>query len=134
MVSWDEVRRHVRETLVLAADEPDRLALLWEYPNVEGVQRQYVLPLVAFARPHVVIAANVVAIESLSAHDALALNAQIPIGALCTADGYYVLRVVLPLEGVELAVIDRAIRDLAREATKLRTQAVAKPSPAPYFE
>ena len=134
VVSWETVREHIRSTLVLAIDEPERLGRSWEFPQGDGIQRQYVLPIVAFDRPHIQIISNVVPVDSLPAHEAMALNARIPIGGLCIADGFVLLRAVVPLEGVELAVIERALHDVAREAVHLRMQAVRKPSPAPYFE
>lgn len=134
MVSWDEVREHIRQKFVLVVDEPERLGLRWVFPNGDDVQRQYVAPIVAFGRPHVQIVSNVVSINALAAHAALTLNARIPVGALCIADGQILLRAVVPLDGIELSVVDHALNNVAHEATQLRMQAVHTPAPAPYFE
>ena len=103
---WESVRDHVRGKYHIAVDEPARLGLLWTFPNADGVQRQYIQPVTAFGLPHVMITANVATTQILKAYDALLHNTQLAIGALCIEEGFYILKVVLPIEGVDLAVID----------------------------
>lgn len=133
-MTWVELQAHLRNTLVLTVDEPERVGLQWTFPNGDGVQRQYVSPITAFGRPHVQIVSNVVAEIALSSSDAMVLNALLPIGGLCLADGYVLLRAVVPLDGVDMSVIDQALHNVAHEATQVRVQAVRKPTSAPYFE
>ena len=133
-VTWDELRTHLRTTLVLTVDEADRVGLHWEFPNGDTVQRQYIAPVTAFGRPCVQIVSNVAPQNALSSTEAMVLNARLPIGALCLGDGYVLLRAVVPLEGVELSVLEQAIHNVAHEATQVRVQAVRKPATVPYAE
>lgn len=133
-VHWEEVRDHVRQTFQVAIDEPARLGLVWRFANAEGPQRQYLVPAMAFGIPHVVITANVTTPHVMTAYDALLYNHQLAIGALCIDEGVFVLRVVLPLVGVDMSVIDRSLELLAHEAARLRTKATPKPALAPYYE
>jgi hypothetical protein len=133
-VTWDDLRTHLRNTLVLSVDEPSRVGLNWEFPNGDDVQRQYVSPVSAFGRPHLQIVSNVVVENAMSSRDAMALNAQLAIGALCVADGYLLLRAVVPLEGVDVTVLEQAIHNVAHEATQVRIHAVSKPAVVPHAE
>lgn len=133
-MSWHRVRDHVRAKFHIAVDEPVRLGLVWTFPQATGPQRQYIESVTAFGIPHVMIRANVATTNVMKAYDALLLNTQLAIGALCIQDGFYVIRAVLPIEGVELAVIDRSLEFVAHEAARLRTKATPKPAPAPYYE
>lgn len=132
--SWDAVREHVRGKFHIAVDEPGRLGLVWTFAQMDGRQRQHLEPITAFGIPHVLITANVATTQILRAYDALLHNAQLAIGALCVQDGFYLLRVVLPIDGVDLAVIDRSLEFVAHEAARLRTKATPKAAPAPYYE
>ncbi len=108
---------------------------MWRFPDAEGAsQRQWIESTTAFGAPHVVISCNVGTASSMTCYDALTHNAQLAIGALCFQDGHLVLRVVLPLEGVDTQVIEKSIELLAREATRLRTRDTPKAAPAPYYE
>jgi hypothetical protein len=133
-VTWDDLRTHLRSTLVLSVDEPSRVGLNWEFPNSDEVQRQYVSPISAFGRPHLQIVSNVVVENAMSFPDAMALNARLAIGALCVADGYLLLRAVVPLEGVDVTVLEQAIHNVAHEATQVRIHAVSKPAVVPHAE
>ena len=133
-MNWEDVRRHILATFVVASDAPERIGLRWTFDGADDVQRQYVAAIVAFGRPHLQIVSNVVLANAMPAHEALSLNARIPIGGLCLDDGHLLLRAVLPLDGIDLAVVDRALNDVAHEAVQLRMQAVRKAAPAPYFE
>lgn len=88
----------------------------------------------AFGEEHVVISCNVGTAASMTCYDALLVNAELAIGALCFHEGHLVLRVVLPLEGVDTAVIEKSVELLAREAARLRIDETPKPAPAPYYE
>lgn len=134
MNGWERVREHVRGKFHVAVDEPERLGLLWTFPETADKQRQYIEPVSAFGIPHVLITANVATPQILRAYDALLHNTQLAIGALCIHDGFYLLKVVLPIDGVDLAVIDRSLECIAHEASRLRTKATPKPAPAPYYE
>jgi hypothetical protein len=134
VTQWETIREHVRGKFHVAVDEPGRLGLLWTFPNAEGAQREYIEPVTAFGLAHVVIRANVATTNVMKAYDALVHNTQLAIGALCIEEGFLVLRVVLPIEGVDLSVIDRSLEFLAHEAARLRTKASPKAEPAPYYE
>lgn len=130
--SWDAVRAHLCRKLDIAVREDDRLGLLWRFPNADGVQRQWVEHVTAFGQPHVVVTCNAGTAASMGCHEALNHNATLPIGALCFLDDHLVLRLVLPVEGVELAVIERSLELVAHEAARLRTRVTPKPVPVPY--
>jgi hypothetical protein len=134
MSGWRQVSDHVRGKFQIAIDEPNRLGLVWTFPNAEGPQRQYIEPIAAFGLPHVLITANVATTQVMRAYDALLHNTQLAIGALCIQDGFYILRVVLPIDDMDLAVIDRSLEFVAHEAARLRTKATPKAAPAPYYE
>lgn len=134
MGDWEALRTHLRDKFHIAVDEPNRLGLVWTFPNAEGPQRQYIETVTAFGAPHVLITANVATTHVMKAYDALLHNTQLAIGALCIQDGFYILRVVLPIEGIDRAVIDRSLEFVAHEAARLRTKATPKAAPAPYYE
>lgn len=131
---WDAIRDHIRRNYHVAVDGPGSLGLLWTFPNAEGVQRQRVEAVVAFGAPHVVITSNVGSAATMTCYDALIHNGTLAIGALCFLDGHLVLRMILPLEGVDISVIDRSLQLVAHEAARLRSKETPKAAPAPYYE
>jgi len=132
--TWDALRAHLCTKFDIAVHEADRLGLLWRFPNTDGVQRQWVETLTAFEQPHIVISCNAGTAASMTCYDALIHNAQLAIGALCFHEGHLVLRVVLPLDGVDIAVIERSLELIAHEAARLRVKETPKAAPAPYYE
>ena len=131
---WDALRTHLCTKFHIAVREENRLGLLWRFANIEGPQRQWVETVEAFGAPHVVISCNVGTAASMTCYDALLHNAQLAVGALCFHEGHLVLRVVLPLEGVDTQVIEKSLELLAQEAARLRTKETPKAQPAPYYE
>jgi hypothetical protein len=132
--TWDALRAHVCTKFHIAVREETRLGLLWRFEGLNAPQRQWVEVLDAFGKPHVVISCNVGTASSMTCYDALIHNAQLAIGALCFHEGHLVLRMVLPLEGVDIHVIESSLGLLASEAVRLRTKETPKAAPAPYYE
>lgn len=131
---WDALRTHLCTKFHIAVREDRRLALLWRFTSEGQPQRQWVEAVDAYGQPHVVISCNVGSAASMTCYDALVHNARLAIGALCFHEGHLVLRVVLPLEGVDIAVIETSLELVAREATRLRTKETPTAAPAPYYE
>lgn len=131
---WTDLRAHLRTKYHLAVDEEQCVGLHWRFAGATDVQREFITPVIVQGRPSAEIVANVVAASAMSAHEAMLLNARIAFGALCIADGFYLLRAVLPLDGVTFEVIDRALELIANEAARLRHRGVPAPALAPYYE
>jgi hypothetical protein len=122
MPTWEETKQHLREKFHLAAVEEDWVGLVWSFPGgAEPVrQRQRVERATAFGEPHVLVLADVLPADRVDAAQALAHNMTVACGGLAIAEGTLVVRLVLPLQDLSFAFLDRSLEYLAHEAARLR--------------
>lgn len=122
MPSWEETREHIRGTYKVAMDEPAWMGLAFSFTldGRELVQRERVEPTTALGQPAVLIWSDVVETTRVPSKLALQRNMSFEIGGLAISGDVYVLRVVLPLEGLTWTLLEHALLYVAREAARLR--------------
>jgi hypothetical protein len=116
MQRWDDVRAVLEEEFAVVATADDRLVL-------ELSDQTVTIELgTAFGEPWLTASAPIVPEEDLvRPHDILELNGILAVGALALVDRKLVLRWSTAIRPLDRATVDRTIRFLAREATRLRS-------------
>ncbi|MFN0246636.1 MAG: hypothetical protein ACKV2T_06990 [Kofleriaceae bacterium] len=124
MATWEQTKSHLREKFLLAVDEPAWIGLGWKFKAKNGVddvvQRQRIELAQAFGQPHVIVMSDIVPVEKVPERVVLVHNMTLAIGAIAISEGVYVLRAVLPLDGVSFEHLDRVLEYVAHEAARLR--------------
>lgn len=122
MPTWDETREHIKSNYKVAMDEPAWLGLAFSF-TLDGrdvTQRERVEPTMALGAQALLVWSDVIEANRVPNKLALQRNMSFEIGALAISENLYVLRVVIPLEGMSWAVLDNALVYVAREAARLR--------------
>ena len=122
MPTWDETREYIRGKYKVAMDEPTWLGLAFSFTldGAEVGQRERIEPVTALGQPALLIWADVVETNRVPNKLALQRNMSFEIGGLAISENLYVLRVVLPHEGMSWALLDEGMLFVAREAARLR--------------
>jgi hypothetical protein len=115
MRDWPEVRASLASDLVVEVLAGGNIHLtVGDQPVLLEAGR-------AFDEPWITAVAPVVFADQVERpRDALELNAILAIGALAIVDGMLTMRWAWPLAPLDAATLDRYIRFVAREATRLR--------------
>jgi hypothetical protein len=87
---------------------------------VVAEKRVRVERVTAFDAEWLLILSRVAKEEDLAHRDALTCNMRLAVGALALDRGHYELKAIYELAALELPVLERAIHDVAREATRLQ--------------
>jgi hypothetical protein len=123
-MTWHELRAWARETFSLDLDEDGAVELTWRFPGERHLQQRERVELAeAFGLPYLLLTCDAVAADALGPREALEHNGTLAVGALALGDGGYVLRHMLPLEGLSPARFARDLKVLAHEAARLRRRA-----------
>jgi hypothetical protein len=128
MLSWSEVQADLRRARALDRDEPTWLGFASSGP--QGRLRTAVVLCAQAARPTLAASSAVAHRGGIDPEAALRYNATALAGALVLHAGTYELRRVCPLDDLTIAGRELALRDLAAETTRLRTEH-GNPRPQP---
>jgi len=127
MPSWTDVKGLVEERYPLLRDEGRAIEVSVRETRVE---------LELFegrARGAVALVARVCALRFIDASWALGYNASSAHGALVVRRGHYLLRQVLPLDGLTEGTLGEALAGLAGESTRLAKAHVRPSLPAAIY-
>jgi hypothetical protein len=131
MLTWQEVRRHIRASYSPIQDNDASLVLHCEFD--EGVLNVVVARglQVEGAGEEIEITARVNDAGCIPVGDARAYNDGAPCGGLVLRGEAYVLRLVLALDDATTEALDEALRYVAGEAMRLRlrTAPIARVGP-----
>lgn len=122
MPTWDETREYIQGKYKVAMNEPGWLGLVFSF-TLDGRdvgQRERIEPTTALGQPAVLIWSDVVDANRVPNKLALQRNMSFEIGALAISENLYVLRVVIPLEGMSWSLLDAGLLYVAHEAARLR--------------
>ncbi len=129
MPTWEETKTHLRETFILAVEEPAWVGLGWKFKAANGVdevvQRQRVELAQAFGQPHLIVMSDIVATDRVAERVVLVHNMTLAIGAVAITEDTYVLRAVLALDGLSFAHLDQVLAYVAHEAARLRESSLS---------
>ena len=122
MGRWDEIRAHLVERFSAEIDEQGRAVISWRLHRDDraGPQRLRVGQVELFDVPCVLLVAKLFPEPVFDPHDALALNAALPVAKVALHGDLYVMQEVFPTEHLELGALDRCIEQMVREAMRLR--------------
>lgn len=122
MATWDETREYIRGKYKVAMDEPTWIGLAFSFTldGNEVGQRERIEPTTALGQPALLLWSDVVETNRVPNKLALQRNMSFEIGGLAISGDLYVLRVVLPLEGMSWSLLDEGLVYVAREAARLR--------------
>lgn len=125
MATWSETKEWLAKTFTLAVDEPEWVGLGFKWDDPKGgpepvVQRQRVEIAQAFGQPHLLIWSDIIEADRVPPRVALSHNMTLAIGGIAILENLLVLRTVLPLENLDFAYLEKAMRYVAHEAARLR--------------
>jgi hypothetical protein len=133
LVTWDEVRAHLRQVFDIADENAARMTLIWCFPDGVSKLLQWVeveLETI-LGQPWLVLSADVLPVAELSPRQAMRRRAALAFGALVEREEMYILRHALPLDGLAWTTLDRALDETAREAAWLAAHSEPRRQPPP---
>jgi hypothetical protein len=133
MLTWNQVRAHIRHTHETTEETEGRLRLRCELPDGELQHLQVNLRDSSRRGPTIEILAPIGDLTQVSAGDALSYNQSAEIGALVLGGETLLLRAILVPRDVTLALVDETIAQVAREAARLRRLTTRVAVPAELF-
>jgi hypothetical protein len=122
---WKQVVEAARAAGVADETAPGRLRVVRRY-EIGGEPIEQVVTAsrgAAAGRDWLVLSAAVDADYAIGLADALAHNASLALGALCLAEGGYLLRAAMPLAECTIEGLAHAVDLVGHEAARLRRQA-----------
>jgi hypothetical protein len=124
VATWTETKAWLAKTFTLAVDEAEWVGLAFKFSRPNGgediLQKQRVEIAQAFGQPHLLIWSDIIEADRVPPRVALAHNMSLAIGGVAIHENLLVLRTVLPLENVDFAYLEKAMRYVAHEAARLR--------------
>jgi hypothetical protein len=135
MVSWDEVRAHLRAKYDLLVDEAAWAGMEWTFRHDDVVVRQRlkVERAAALGCDWALVIAAVCHADKIAPLSARSGSARLAIGSLAVDRDRCYLRAALPLDTLSLSDLDRAIEVVARESARLRDPALPGEKQAASF-
>jgi hypothetical protein len=130
MMTWDEVRAHLRREFQLTHDEPEWLGLVWRFADAhdEIAQPLQISVVDSSGERWLCLTTPVASRGEVDPAVALLHNANLLAGSLCFLGPSCVLRHLVPLGALDASTLARAIEMIPHEAARLRRYLLLSPT------